>query len=56
MNYDEHTSGEVHSLGEAPGLSREFDSLEDLFDRKRWSDDGDLATHYEQMIDGELDR
>lgn len=51
-----HTSEEVPSWGGSPRLRREFDSLEDLFDRKRWSDDSDLATQYEAIIDGELDR
>lgn len=44
------------SWGEAPRISRAFDSLEDLFDRRRWSDDKDLVSQYETIVDQELDR
>ncbi|CAL8463526.1 g3060 [Coccomyxa elongata] len=44
------------SWGKAPRISRAFDSLEDLFDRRRWSDDKDLVSQYETILDQELDR
>ncbi len=44
------------SWGQAPRISRSFESLEDLFDRRRWSDDKMLVSQYEAIVDQELDR